>query len=534
VDEAASAADLTLELQPGPAAVFGGSTIEVEAPIGEGAVRSRLRFRPGDAFDPDALLATTRSLYGLPIVERAVLEPVATVPGEPTIETRILVEARRTSALEVEGTLSSTDCLALATFWRHRYFLGGPRVFALGASVSNLFAEQTGGSFPCGSTGGGEFEALDHALDAELWQPSAFGDARYTMRIGAFTRRHSSPSAWIERGVGARLGLSRDFGRGLLALLDYQLERNELEASTTYFCGNYGVCSEAGARALAEPTRLAPLEAVLLWTSSDLPGDVRRADTRPGTPWAPVPVPDWRWTARLAVEGAGPATASQYTFTRALMEGGVTRVVGRSAELAARVRVGTIGGDDVLPPQVRLYSGGVGTVRGAEQNLLGPRVLVARGDDSPPACAAAADCDLPPIDPRLVSLRPTGGDRLFEANLETRYWVGSTLQLAAFVDYGRLSRAASPFAGAAPGGLRHSMLAPGVGFRLITDLGPIRVDVGYDPSGARTLPLLVDDGEGGVRQAGFVQFDPFEWDDPGFFRALTRRLQVHMAIGQAF
>src|SRR5690606_36260952 len=137
------------------------------------------------------------------------------------------------------------------------------------------------------------------------------------------------------------------------------------------------------------------------------------------------------------------------------------------------------------------------------------------------------------IDPELVTVRPTGGDRLIEANLEARFWLTSSFQLAAFVDYGQLTGEVRglPLPRDA---LRQSLVTPGIGFRLITDLGPIRVDVGYDPSGVRTLPLLIDDEMGGIRAAGLVRFDPFEWDSPGGWRAFTRRLQVHMAIGQAF
>jgi outer membrane protein assembly factor BamA len=536
VDEPAFAADLRLQLQPGRAAVFGATTIETEAPIDEVAVRDRLAFRAGERFDPDAIQTTTRRLYDLPIVERAVIEPIGIMQGDTTIETRVLVEARRRTAIEAEGTISSVDCLALATFWRHRYFLGGPRVFALGVSLSNLLASQADGGFPCGSTGAGEFAELDHSIDAELWQPALFGDARYTLRLGGYKRRQSSPNAWIERGVGGRLGVSRDIGRGFHALLDYRLERNELEASGIYFCGNYGVCSGAGIGALAQPTRLAPLDAVLIWRSTDQPLDVRRTETGPGRAWNPVPVPDWRWNARLAFSGADDVTGSEYAFTRALLEAGGTRVLGRSAEFAARLRLGWLGGDDVLPPQIRIFSGGAATVRGAEQNLLGPRVLVSTTDEGMEVCDdAAAGCTLPPVDPGLVTLRPTGGDRVIEANLEARYWLTSSFQLAAFIDYGRVSGDIRGLAGAGVGdAARQALLAPGVGFRLITDLGPIRVDVGYDPSGPRMLPLLVDDDAGGIRHAGFVRFDPFEWDDPGLFRAFTRRLQVHMAIGQAF
>jgi outer membrane protein insertion porin family/translocation and assembly module TamA len=296
------------------------------------------------------------------------------------------------------------------------------------------------------------------------------------------------------------------------------------------------VCGGEGIDRLSEPTRLAPVQTVVRWSASEASGDVRPPDSSPGTAWDPVRVPAWRWSARIALEGAADATGSQYGYGRALLETSGARVFGRVAELVARVRAGAISGDDVLPPQVRLYSGGVSTVRGAEQNLLGPKVLVTSSDGALPAvCDAAASCDLAPIDPARISVRPTGGDRVLEANIEARWWLASVLQLAAFLDYGRLERTGGgEFGNGAAGELHEALFAPGVGVRLITDLGPIRVDIGYDASGPKTLPLLTDDGTGGVRSAGYVRFDPFEWDDPGALRAFVRRLQLHMAIGQAF
>ncbi|MGH7507537.1 MAG: hypothetical protein ACRELX_17925, partial [Longimicrobiales bacterium] len=355
VDEASRAADLVLELQPGRMAVFGDARVEAEPPVSEDVVRARLAYRAGDRFAPDRLRTTVRRLYDLPVVERAVVQPVGLTAGDSVVRTQVVVDARRIHGFDGEGTLSSTDCVGLAGFWRHRYFLGGPRVFALGASASNLFAAQADGGFPCSSAGDGNFGELNHTVQAELWQPSVFGDARYTLRLGAFTRRQSSPSAWIERGWGGRIGLSRDLGRGFVAQLGYTFEQNELEASGIYFCGNYGVCSDDGIAALAAATRLAPVEAVLLWTSSELGADPRRPDTDPGTQWVPTTIPDWRWTARFALEGAGTVTGSEYAFTRGIFEGSGTRVFGRSAEVAARVRIGGIGGDAVLPPQIRLY-----------------------------------------------------------------------------------------------------------------------------------------------------------------------------------
>src|SRR5690606_16985760 len=107
VDEPAFAADLTLQLLPGPVALFGATVVEAEAPIDEQTVRDRLAFQPGDRFDPTALETTTRRLYDLPIVERAVLEPLGSGVVETAIVVLAIVEARRRPAVDAEGSSAS-------------------------------------------------------------------------------------------------------------------------------------------------------------------------------------------------------------------------------------------------------------------------------------------------------------------------------------------------------------------------------------------------------------------------------------------
>ena len=132
----------------------------------------------------------------------------------------------------------------------------------------------------------------------------------------------------------------------------------------------------------------------------------------------------------------------------------------------------------------------------------------------------------------VVTVRPTGGDRVIEGNLEGRLWLTDAFQLAAFLDYGRVWRTNG--SGAALGPRSEARLTPGIGIRLIADIGPIRVDLGYDPGGARVYPVLAADALGGVTHVGNARFDPYGRGAPGFWRELARRLQLHMSIGQAF
>jgi hypothetical protein len=536
IDEAARRATLALTVTPGPVVLFGPVSVHAEPPLTERTILGRLAYAPGDTFRPSALERSERLLYDLPVIERAAVLARGLERGDPAIATEVVADARRLHGVQVEGTISSTDCLEVGVFWQHRHFLGRPRLFAIGGGVSNLFAAQANGGFPCSDTGTGEFGDLDHTVQAEVWQPSLFGHHRNTLRATAFFRRESSPNVSVERGYGVRLAVARDVGSGFNVRASAAAERNALDAAAIYFCGNYGVCTAAGVKDLTSERWLAPVELLGIWRSAEVPADVRRQDRGPGTPWEPQRIPDWRYVVSAALEGAGGATGSDYDYARAIVEASATRLVGRNGELAAHLRAGAVSGDDVLPPQIRLYSGGPATVRGLPQNLLGPTVLVAsRGEPPAQLCAPdARSCDAPPVDPEAVTVRPTGGDRVAEANVEARVWLTSALQLAAFADFGRVWQRSGAALGALPVARSGARLTPGIGIRVITDIGPIRLDLGYDPGGPRTLPVVVADDDGDILHIGNARFDPYGRGDPGFLREALRRLQFHMAIGQAF
>ncbi|MGH7553750.1 MAG: BamA/TamA family outer membrane protein [Longimicrobiales bacterium] len=537
VDEPTRTATIVLDVTPGPAVVFGAISVRAERPIGERAVLRQLAYKPGDPFRPSSVERSERRLYDLPVVERAAIEVPGLLRRDTAVASTVIVDARRVHGIDVEGTMSSSKCLELAAFWQHRYFLGGPRLFAIGGGMSNLLAAQTDGNFPCGETGDGDFGKVDYFVRSEIWQPTLFGNPRNALMLSAFVRRESAPNVFIEEGFGGRIAFSRDLGHGLAARLAYSPQRNELDASGIYFCGNYGVCSAQGIADLSGRRWLAPIELAAIWTSAEVPGDVRRIETRAGSEYRPDIVPDWRYGVRTALEGGAGFTGSDYEYGRALIEATVTRAVGASLELAGRARLGGLTGDDVLPPQIRFYSGGVNTVRGVGQNLLGPKVLVVDRDDIPVIICPPTDtscANFPLIDPDRVTVRPTGGSRVAEANIEWRLWLTNKLQFATFLDFGYLSRDPDGNGNNIFGPSSQSLLTPGIGLRVLTDIGPIRVDLGYDPSGTRVLPILTSDGIGGIVHVGNARFNPYEFGDPGFFEEFWRRLQLHMSIGQAF
>jgi outer membrane protein assembly factor BamA len=201
-------------------------------------------------------------------------------------------------------------------------------------------------------------------------------------------------------------------------------------------------------------------------------------------------------------------------------------------QVGARARLGALtGADEPLPPQLRLFGGGPRGVRGVPVNLLGPRILQLRDAG---ACGAVPDCEGVRLDPGDVLPRAAGGDLLLETGIEARWWISSAVQLAAFVDYGSV-RSRGGDAGALAGTRTESVATPGIGILALSPLGPLRLDVAYNPSPARRYPVLVrDDGADGYRFAGFALYDPFTYDDPDAWTQLRRRLQFQISSGAPF
>lgn len=131
--------------------------------------------------------------------------------------------------------------------------------------------------------------------------------------------------------------------------------------------------------------------------------------------------------------------------------------VTRNVVIAGRARAGSINGvsRDELPPSRRYYSGGGGSVRGFGYQQLGPR----SPDD-----------------------RPVGGRSFNEFGIEARYRFGN-YGIVPFVDAGQV------YEGVMPTG-RNLRFGAGIGGRLYTNFGPLRIDVATPIARKRNEPKI--------------------------------------------
>ena len=181
-----------------------------------------------------------------------------------------------------------------------------------------------------------------------------------------------------------------------------------------------------------------------------------------------------------------------------------------------------------IPTEERFYGGGPTTVRGFRQNEMGPVVYV--DEVTFLVDSAGQVVDSLPSD-TLVS--PTGGNAVFIANAELRFPLSLSGRLAGvlFVDIGRVVDRTGP---REDPGFR---VTPGAGIRVFTPLGPVRLDVAYQPQGLDKGPLFRQEcaltGEiVGCRGLELIQEDFSQPPSSGILG--LRNLRLNFSIGQAF
>jgi outer membrane protein assembly factor BamA len=208
-------------------------------------------------------------------------------------------------------------------------------------------------------------------------------------------------------------------------------------------------------------------------------------------------------------------------FLRLLADGAAYREVRPGWVLAGRLQAGSFLSGTLdprtgfIPPEQRFYAGGPNSVRGFERNALGPRAYVLD------ALEINADGDTTNL--RSAAASATGGTEIAVGSLELRIpspLFAEYLRLAGFVDAGQVW---APGTRATSQTLR---VTPGAGLRFTTPIGPIRLDVAYNPYGAQPGPLFLVDENNNLELIRRT-FEPQA-------RGFLDRLQFQFAVGQAF
>lgn len=543
VNNASNTAEVKLTFLPGAVAHIGRIDFEIlpnpparRPAIDTETVHELLSFNVGDLYRQRDILRTQRDLYGLETYRHVDVQLLADSlqPNDTSLTVRVLLGEAPMQSMRVGVGWANLDCLRTQARYTDRNFLGGARRLELAGRLAHLAL--------CESSVRNDSisDVINYSLNATLRLPTLFGPRNvpsfslYSERTSEFrTYRRYTPV-----GVGAQVTRDlapRDLRPGLPVTVAYSFEYGRTEAAPAVFCQVFNRCTLAD---IAQLQRNSDLQVATLAVLRDRTDNL--LDPSMGS--------QLRLELRFGSTSVDRGSASR--FDRVLGEAAFYEPVG-SSTLAARLQVGAVlrgfslaGATGYVPPQERLYAGGPNSVRGYNQNLLGPIVYIVDSASVRDSVAPDGRHVYQASDTATIrQYSPTGGNMLAVANVEWRapspVW-SDVLQLAAFVDAGLVWNRPKETVT-----LSDVKVTPGIGIRLNSPVGPFRVDVAYNQyplsPGAvyyldRTSELLRCVSPGNTFDRGEVV--PGD-ECPASFRpaqrrALLSRLTFNFSIGQAF
>jgi outer membrane protein assembly factor BamA len=545
-------ADVEFHVSTGPLTRFGAIEITGVDRVSPSVVERMLTFREGDVYSRQALLRSQRNIYGLEVFRHAEIITPRMSDTDSVVPVRIQVNEGDMHRIRLGVGMSTTDYMNAEGRWVSRNFLGGGRRLELRGRVNNIVAEPLRFVKPPFESCSGIYCDIAGSVAADFSQPWFFGPQN-ALGAGMFLERFSLAGVYVRTSQGAYGSFSRSVGRGAAFGIGYRPELTSLESDgDLIFCVNFVACEERDIDVLRETHWLAPLAFSLSFDRSNS-----------------IFAPTRGYVLRVDAEFAAAATGSDYSYARLLGDLSAYHDPFRGVVVAARLRpgyaraLGEPGTGLGLHPQKRFFAGGANSVRGFAQYRLGPKLLTAdaagmlaqpgAADGQPGAgCSAqeinAGTCDLGEFAtqfPGRLEVRPVGGSIMLEGNLEVRYPIwADRLRGATFIDVGQVWREHRD------GSFARLQVTPGVGIRYLSPVGPIRIDVGYNPGGAERLTVVTTEVcDRRLQPCGDIDPDvtyaPADLANRRKLRTLpavvwqpynsfTSRLQFHFSIGQAF
>ena len=488
VDSARREANVSLRVAPGVPAVVGGITVVGTEKLDTAFVRTLMATEAGRTYRFRDLARSQRSLYRTDLFRfvNVGIDTTQFREGEPLVP--LLVEVNEGRFHRARGSIGygTTDCFRGTAGWTSRNFFGNGRALDLSGSISKL---GVGDPFDWGFRDNALCPQLtsdtigsrrvNYNITATLRRPN-FLSPENQVSMAIFSERRSEYRTFQREDLGGSVTLTRESTRQLLMGLTYQLTYGGTEASDASFCAFFNACTRNDIVRLREKRLLG-----LLTGSISRQRVNNILDPTTGS----VATLEVAWSARAI------GSAAFTEFTRFLAEGAIYRELTEGVVFAARLRGGAVVAPEValgeearnfIPPEQRFYAGGADDVRGFVRNELGPVVYVIAGD-------RVIDDQFSEDAVRVV---PIGGNTLVLGNMELRFpspVFGRQFRLAAFADAGSLWERGRP--GSSPLDVR---VTPGMGVRVASPLGPVRVDVAYNPYDLERGTLFKTTADGGL------------------------------------
>ncbi|MDB4878893.1 MAG: hypothetical protein JWL60_339 [Gemmatimonadetes bacterium] len=453
--------------------------------LGERTLRRLLPVHSGDLYSAQELTDAQRTLYQSALFRRVdirIAPDSVQAPGDSLVTLDVQLAEDFMRQIDTEFGWAELDCFKDRTHYVDKNFLGGARRLDLTGQVSKVgYGRPThlaGGSFCSSKITDDPFsEKLSYYGGGTLRFPTLFG-LRTSPGVSLYTERRSEYKAYSRlTKFGAEASLAREIAAGVPLRLAYSLEFGSTQAQPALICAVFRECTPEGQAFVTQERRLGVLSAHLDRIRIDNPSNPRAGSS-----------------LRLELRGATRELGSSLEFVKGFVDGVHYRALTGGLTLALRARVGTVLGRSLsltdrlgfIPPEERLYAGGATSVRGYTQNELGEVIYLL--ENPPGRIPGTADTVYFVVGDtaNLLGTIPVGGTSLVVLNFELRArspFYPELLQFSAFADAGDVWQR-----GFQPEARRGSSLylnalkwTPGVGMRIFSPVGPIQINVGYNP-----------------------------------------------------
>jgi outer membrane protein assembly factor BamA len=523
--------------------------------MSDAAVRQVAALSEGDLYSQKELERAKRALYQTEAFSRVAVTPDSTrTQGDSTVPVTLgLTEGFMHSAKYGVG-YGTLDCFrTTADFTQYSVENGATRLDLHGRLSKIGVGQPLSGLGALCPTAASDLysQDLNYYSGATLTRPAIFRGVVPSFSL--YSERRSEFDAYLRTTpVGGNLTFARPAGR-LTEAFSYSVEYGRTEAQPALLCAVFNACEAADQASVERLQRLAVASFSITRDGSDNPVNPTRGSV-----------------LRLEFRTAGAYTGSDPSlhFNKVLVDGSVYVPASPEVVLAARVRFGAVLGSSFgfnnsavfIPQQERLFAGGQTTVRGFQQNELGPAVYIPAAYDTvnatgkPASLASSGDTAYFRAPSTIGSQRtvPTGGNALAVAMLEARIhspFLPELLEWALFVDGGAVWNVGKPGQSI---GFNSLQWTPGFGVRIHTGLGALRIDLAYDPyqqpAGAAyydapvtsggalycvspTNTLAVVNTKGVIQQATGTCPGTFQ---PPLQSAWYKRLAFVLTLGEAF
>jgi outer membrane protein insertion porin family len=545
VDERAYVGDVGFTLIPNRRTTIGRVTVAGNQRVDVQTILNSITFKTGDLYRQSSILESQRNLYESNLFRLAAVD----VPPQYDSVKNVTIDVTEAPLHEarVGPGLNNIDFLQLQSHYTAYNLFGGARRLDIDFTAGNLLASQLQGK---GFFRDVRKDLLDssvtpflqptYSASIDFRQPAFLQRPADAAGFGAFAHRSINPGVFIDRGYGGTGTFTHQVRARAPLSLNYRYELNRVDASDVYFCVNFGVCDAVTINALRSHQSLSPLT---------LTGFVDRSDQ----PFSPTK----GYVARLDLEHASAFTLSDYRYNRAFFDAAFyTHRSGKQSVLSGHLRVGWVGAlktgvdSGVLHPRKRFYAGGANSVRGFAESQLGPKILTIEakklkvGESVGGGTCALNAAQVQFCDPNAEGIRttdfnsqPLGGTSLLEGSVEYRVPLplGPNLRHfwgAVFIDGGVIGsgnvRGVQTISNFVKG---TAAITPGAGVRYDSPVGPIRVDIGWNPNRTETLGVVtaVPDSTGRVRIVPLAQSRQYA---PG--HTFLSHLVLHFSIGEAY